>query len=52
MDKEDEVHIYSRILLSHEKQPNQVICRDVGRSRDVDAEKGCVDTGRRGRGVK
>ena len=46
MDKEDEVHIYSRILLSHEKQPNQVICRDV------DAEKGCVDTGRRGRGVE
>ena len=22
MDKEDEVHIYNRILLSHERQPN------------------------------
>ena len=29
MDKEDMVHIYNRILLSHEKEWIQVICRDM-----------------------
>ena len=29
MDKEDVVHIYNGILLSHEKERNWVICRDV-----------------------
>ena len=29
MDKEDMVHIYNRILLSHKKKWIQVICRDV-----------------------
>ena len=29
MDKEDVVHIYSGILLSHRKERNWVICRDV-----------------------
>ena len=29
MDKEDVVHIYKGILLSHKKEQNWVICRDV-----------------------
>ena len=29
MDKEDMVHIYNGILLSHEKEWIQVICRDM-----------------------
>ena len=29
MDKEDVVHIYNGILLSHKKEQNWVICRDV-----------------------
>ena len=29
MDKEDEIHIYNGILLSHGKEWNLVICRDV-----------------------
>ena len=29
MDKEDVVHIYNGILLSHKKEWNWVICRDV-----------------------
>ena len=29
MDKEDVVHIYNGILLSHKKQQNWVICKDV-----------------------
>ena len=29
MDKEDLVHIYNGILLSHEKERNWIICRDV-----------------------
>ena len=29
MDKEDVVHIYNGILLSHKKERNWVICRDV-----------------------
>ena len=34
MDKEDVVHIYSGLLLSHKKEWNWVICRDVGGPRD------------------
>ena len=34
MDKEDRVHIYNGILLSHEKEWNWVICRDVDGPRD------------------
>ena len=30
LDKEDVAHIYNGILLSHEKEWNWVICRDVG----------------------
>ena len=35
MDKEDVVHIYNGILLSHIKEQNWVICRDV------DGPRGC-----------
>ena len=34
MDKEDVVYIYNGILLSHKKEWNWVICRDVDRPRD------------------
>ena len=34
MDKEDVVHIYNGILLSHKKEPNWVICRDVDGPRE------------------
>ena len=33
-DNEDVVHIYNGILLSHKKERNWVICRDVDGSRD------------------
>ena len=29
MDKEDVVHIYNGILLSHKREQNRVICSDV-----------------------
>ena len=38
MDKEDVVHIYNGILLSHEKEQNWVICRDVDGPRDCHTE--------------
>ena len=38
MDKEDVVHIYKGILLSHKKEQNWVICRDVGGPRDSHTE--------------
>ena len=38
MDKEDMVHIYNGILLSHEKEWNWVICRDVDGPRDCHTE--------------
>ena len=34
MDKEEVVHIYNGILLSHKKERNSVICWDVDGSRD------------------
>ena len=37
-DKEDVVHIYNGILLSHKKERNWVICRDVGGPREYDIE--------------
>ena len=33
MDKEDVIHIYKRILLSHKREGNRVICRDVDGNR-------------------
>ena len=38
MDKEDVVHICYRILLSHEKEQNWVIFRDVDEPRDCHTE--------------
>ena len=38
MDKEDVVHIYNGILLSHEMERNWVICRDMDASRDCHIE--------------
>ena len=38
MDKEDVVHIYNGILLSHKKEQNWVICWDVDGFRDCHTE--------------
>ena len=38
MDKEDVVLIYNGILLSHIKEQNLVICRDVDGPRDCHTE--------------
>ena len=38
MDKEDVVHIYNGILLSHKGERNWVICRDVDGPRDCHTE--------------
>ena len=34
MDKEDAVHIFNGMLLSHKKEQNRVICRDMDGSID------------------
>ena len=39
MDKEDVLHIYNGILLSHKKERNWVICRDVDGPRICHTEK-------------
>ena len=38
MDKEDMAHIHNGILLSHKKEQNYAICRDVDGPRDFLAE--------------
>ena len=38
MDKEDVVRIYNGILLSHKKEQNFIICRDVDGPRDCHTE--------------
>ena len=38
MDEEDVVHIYNGILLSHRKESNWVIYRDVNGPRDCHTE--------------
>ena len=38
MDKEDVVHIYNGLLLSHKKEQNWVICWDVDGSTDCHTE--------------
>ena len=38
MDKEDVVHIYNGILLSHKRERNFLICRDVDGPRDCHTE--------------
>ena len=30
MDKEDVVHMYNGVLLSHEKEQNHAICSNIG----------------------
>ena len=34
MDKEDVMHMYNEILLSHQKEWNDVICSNMGGPRD------------------
>ena len=34
MDKEDVVHVYNGILLSHEKEQNNAICSNTDATRD------------------
>ena len=38
MDKEDVLHIYNRILLSHKKEWNNVICSNMDGPRDCHTE--------------
>jgi len=38
MDKEEVVHIYNGILLSHKKELNSAICRHMDRIRDCHTE--------------
>ena len=38
INKEDAVHIYNGILLSHKKEQNGVICKDVDGPRDCHTE--------------
>ena len=38
MDKEELVHIYNGILLSHKKEQNRAICRDMAGPRDCYTE--------------
>jgi len=38
MDKEDAVHLYNGILLSHKKEQNWIICRDVDGPRNCHSE--------------
>ena len=38
MDKEDVVHIYNGILLSHKKEWNNAICSDMDGPRDCHTE--------------
>ena len=38
MDKDDVVHIYNRILLSHEKEWNNAICSNMDGPRDYHAK--------------
>ena len=43
MDKEDVVHIYNGILLSHKKEQKSAICRDVDGPRDCHTERSKSD---------
>jgi len=38
MNKEDVAHIYDRILLSHKKEQNCAICKDVDGPRDCNTD--------------
>ena len=39
MDKEDVVHKYSGIVLSHKKEWNSAICRNMNATRDDQSKK-------------
>ena len=43
MDKEVVVHIYSEVLLSHEKEWNNAICNNIDRPRDSHIEWSKLD---------
>ena len=43
MDKEDVVHIYNGILLSHKKEQNNAICSNTDGPRDCHAESSKSD---------
>ena len=43
MDKEVVVHIYSGVLLSHEKEWNNAICNNMDRPRDSNTEWSKLD---------
>ena len=52
MNKEDVVHIYNVILLSHKKEQNWVICRDMGASQGTQLVKNpLISVGDSGDGV-
>ena len=52
MNKEDVVHIYNGILLSHKKEQNWVICRDMGASQGTQLVKNpLISVGDSGDGV-
>ena len=38
MDKEDMIHVYSGILLSHKKEQNNAICSNMDATRDYHTE--------------
>ena len=38
MDKEDVMHVYSEIWLSHEKEWSSAVCRDMDKPRDIHTE--------------
>ena len=46
MDKEDVVHIYNGILLSHKKRMNNAICSNMDGPRDYHAKWSKSDRGR------
>ena len=46
MDKEDVVHIYNRILLSHKKEWNNAICSNMDGPSDYHTKWSKSDTGR------
>ena len=43
MDKENEVHIYKGILLSHKKEQNNAVCRHMDGPRDSKCSKSGIE---------
>ena len=46
MDKEDVIHIYNGILLSHEKERNNSICSNMDEAKDCHTKWSKSDRGR------